>query len=184
MSLYRTFSPQPVFVEGSGESMTLDALKNEAARAFPGYERVIGVRSCPYDCPCERPKRGLQSQRQPIRSIREVLRSEGITRKIEGLREADFRLANRPLQPLGHLTAVRNLSINDITTYTNAIVPTIVPEIVPASSQNPPWNGAVHASWGLIRMQRFVSPTSMPANDWRAPLCAHVLASTSLVSRV
>ena len=28
--LYRTFSPQPVFVGGSGESMTLDALKSEA----------------------------------------------------------------------------------------------------------------------------------------------------------
>ena len=53
--------------------------------------RVVGVQSCPYDCPCERPKRGLQSQRQPIRSSREVLRSEGITRKIGGFREADFR---------------------------------------------------------------------------------------------
>ena len=42
--LYRTFSPQPVFVEGSGESMTLDALKSEAARAYPGYE-VTDVRA-------------------------------------------------------------------------------------------------------------------------------------------
>lgn len=42
--LYRTFSPQPVFVEGSGEPMTLDALKSEAARAYPGYE-VTDVRA-------------------------------------------------------------------------------------------------------------------------------------------
>lgn len=36
--LYRTFSPQPLIVEGSGESMTLDALKSAAVRAYPGYE--------------------------------------------------------------------------------------------------------------------------------------------------
>jgi len=36
--LYRTFSPQPVVVEGCGESMTLDALKSAAASAYPDYE--------------------------------------------------------------------------------------------------------------------------------------------------
>jgi uncharacterized iron-regulated membrane protein len=36
--LYRTFSPQPVVVEGSGESMTLDALKSAAATAYPDFE--------------------------------------------------------------------------------------------------------------------------------------------------
>ena len=36
--LYRTFSPQPVVVGGSGESMSLDALKSAAARAYPDYE--------------------------------------------------------------------------------------------------------------------------------------------------
>src|SRR5215469_6738246 len=45
-------------------------------------------------------------------------------------------LANRRLQPLGHLTALRKLSIYDIGIYTNAIVPIIVPETVPASSRN------------------------------------------------
>jgi hypothetical protein len=45
-------------------------------------------------------------------------------------------LANRRLRPLGHLTAARKLSINEVATYTRAIVPMIVPEIVPGSSQN------------------------------------------------
>ena len=35
-------------------------------------------------------------------------KSEGFTRKIEDVREADFRLANRRLQPLGHLTALES----------------------------------------------------------------------------
>ena len=36
----------------------------------------------------------------------------------------------------------------------------------------------------LIRTQRFFLQTTMPASDWRALLCAHVLASTSLATRV
>jgi uncharacterized iron-regulated membrane protein len=35
--LYRTFSPQPVLVEGSGKTMPVDGLKNAAARTFPDY---------------------------------------------------------------------------------------------------------------------------------------------------
>jgi hypothetical protein len=61
------------------------------------------------------------------------------------LRQADrvlIGLANRPLQPLGHLTASRNLSIDDIMIYGNAIVPTIVPKIVLGSPQNQARNGA------------------------------------------
>jgi len=61
--------------------------------------------NCPPDCPCDAPKQRFQSQRQPTRSIGEVENSEGFTRKTEVGREADFRLANRRLQPLGHLTA-------------------------------------------------------------------------------
>src|SRR5204862_787825 len=45
-------------------------------------------------------------------------------------------LANRRLQPLGHLTAARKLSINEIATYAPGDVPTIVPKIVPAVLQN------------------------------------------------
>jgi hypothetical protein len=36
--------------------------------------------------------------------IGEAKETEGFTRKIDDVREADFRLANRRLQPLGHLT--------------------------------------------------------------------------------
>jgi hypothetical protein len=60
---------------------------------------------CPHNCPCDAPKQRLESQQQPIRLIGEVKETEGFTRKIEDVREADFRLANRRLQPLGHLTA-------------------------------------------------------------------------------
>ena len=74
--------------------------------------------------------------------MREVVEMVGFARKIEDCREAGFRLANRPLQPLGHLTASRNLSIDDIMIYGNAIVPTIVPKIVPGSPQNQARNGA------------------------------------------
>jgi hypothetical protein len=43
-------------------------------------------------------------QRGPSRSIREVVEMVGFVRKIEDVREAEIRLANRRLQPLGHLT--------------------------------------------------------------------------------
>jgi hypothetical protein len=59
----------------------------------------------------------------------------GFARKFEGLREADVRLANHRLQPLGHLTAARNLSIRHASTYAEPVCPHFVPEIVPASSQ-------------------------------------------------
>ena len=42
-------------------------------------------------------------------------------------------LANHRLQPLGHLTAARNLSIRQPLSYGGTAVPRIVPEIVPAS---------------------------------------------------
>ena len=67
--------------------------------------------NCPHDCPCDAPKQRIQSQHQPTRSIGEVENSEGFTRKIEVGREARFRLANRRLQPLGHLTAFRKYGI-------------------------------------------------------------------------
>ena len=54
-----------------------------------------GAPDCPHDCPCELPKQRLQSQQQPSRSIVEVNESEGFARKIDDVREADFRLANR-----------------------------------------------------------------------------------------
>ena len=59
---------------------------------------------CPHDCPCAAPKQRLGSQQQPSRPIGEAKQTEGFAKKIEDVREADFRLANRRLQPLGHLT--------------------------------------------------------------------------------
>ena len=41
--------------------------------------------------------------------------------------EAAFRLANRRLQPLGHLTVMRMLSIRRPLSYENTTVPKIVP---------------------------------------------------------
>jgi len=55
----------------------------------------------------------------PIGTIAEVLETAGFARKIEGCREAGFRLANHRLQPLGHLTAARNLSIRHASSYGN-----------------------------------------------------------------
>ena len=41
----------------------------------------------------------------------------------------------------------------------------------------------IHALEALIRMQRFFSPTTMPATDWSAPLYLHEPASIYLVGR-
>ena len=71
-----------------------------------GPARALEWPLCPHNCPCEQAKPSLQSQHQPSRLIGEVENSKGFTRKIEVGREAGFRLANRRLQPLGHLTAV------------------------------------------------------------------------------
>ena len=55
--------------------------------------------------------------------MEEEIETEGFAKKIEDVREADFRLANHRLQPLGHLTAARKLSINEIATYAPADCP-------------------------------------------------------------
>jgi hypothetical protein len=62
-------------------------------------------RGCPGDRPSERQKRALQSQRQLSRPLGDVVKREGLTKKNKDGRKADRRLANRRLQPLGHLTA-------------------------------------------------------------------------------
>ena len=92
-------------------------------------------------------------------------------------------LANRRLQPLGHLTAARNLSIRQASSYENAALSQIVPEIVPASSRNRREPATLHASGALIRTQRFFWPTTMPTTDWRTLLYSHEPASTSLAIR-
>jgi hypothetical protein len=52
--------------------------------------------------------------------IEEVIETRGFARKNKNGREADRRLANQRLQPLGHLTAARKLNINEIATYAPA----------------------------------------------------------------
>jgi hypothetical protein len=64
-----------------------------------------GDENCPQDCPCDAPKQRLQSQRQPSRLFGELKGTEGFARKNDDGRNADRRLANHRLQPLGHLTA-------------------------------------------------------------------------------
>ena len=123
---------------------------------------LIALSNCPQNCPCDAPKQRVQSQRQPTRSIGEVENSEGFTRKIENVREASFRLANRRLQPLGHLTAARNVSIRHGLGYGNALDCQIVPKIVPADSENPPLNPGGSGSRTPTRRQRFLWSTTMP----------------------
>jgi hypothetical protein len=55
----------------------------------------VASRECPWNCPCEPPKQGFQSQQEPNRTIEEVVETVGFVRKIDDVREADFRLANR-----------------------------------------------------------------------------------------
>jgi hypothetical protein len=58
---------------------------------------------------------------------------------------APVGLANHRLQPLGHLTAARILSIRQASTYAHPDSPLVVPEIVPARSQNVLQKGAGRA---------------------------------------
>ena len=98
-----------------------------------GSARSHAAALCPHDCPCELPKQGLQSQQEPSRLIGEAKEREGFTRKNEDGREADFRLANHRLQPLGHLTATGFLSIYDVAGYASRGIREFVPEIVPVT---------------------------------------------------
>ena len=97
--------------------------------------RVPRLRVCSKLCSdrVDNPQVGTRRDRIGIRTFsartREVRRDS---------READrpkTGLANHRLQPLGHLTAARKLSINEIVTYATADCPSIVPKIVPASPE-------------------------------------------------
>ena len=77
------------------------------------------------------PNQPLQRQHQPSQLIGEVNETEGFTRKNKDGREAERRLANRRLRPLGHLTATGMLSIYDVSVYETGVVPIIVTESGP-----------------------------------------------------
>ena len=124
---------------------------------------------CPRNCPCDAPRQRLGNQRQPTRSIWEVVETVGFARKIDDGREAGFRLANHRLQPLGHLTAARNLSIRQGSTYAAAGCPRIVPEIVPASLKKPPQKQRGRAACCVTGMQRFFQPmhaSQVTEHEW------------------
>src|SRR5438874_388416 len=87
--------------------------------------------NCPQDCPCDAPRPRLQGQHQSSRVFGELKETEGFTRKIEDVREPDFRLANHRLQPLGDLTAARKPNITTSRVTRPPTVPSVVPEIVP-----------------------------------------------------
>jgi hypothetical protein len=106
---------------GAGDSGSTDVadieLTNELSD-FPPLDGTLPENSdrqlinCPHNCPCDAPRHRVQSQRKPTRSMEEVEDSEGFTSKIEVGQEAGFRLANRRLQPLGHLTVMIFLTIS------------------------------------------------------------------------
>jgi hypothetical protein len=83
-----------------------------------------------------------------------------------------FGLANRRLQPLGHLTARRMLSIYDISIYANDVVPMIVPEIVPAQRQESVPSMAASSRERQKGRQRFFSQPCIPANSAAASVCS------------
>jgi hypothetical protein len=102
------------------------------------------------------------------------------SRKADG---PETGLANRRLQPLGHLTAARNLSRRQASSYGNAAEVHIVPEIVPASFQDPPRKAGDRASKSADQKAPVLSPTTIAAAAWPAPLYSHEPASTYLVGR-
>jgi hypothetical protein len=74
------------------------SLHDEVAVRMAAVQRLAPFETnwcCPHDCPCDAPKQRLQSQHQPSPLIEEGKETEGFTRKIEDVRETDFRLANR-----------------------------------------------------------------------------------------
>ena len=60
--------------------------------------------NCPCDCPCKVARQAVSSQQRPIARSMEVMNAQEFGPKNDDGREAEVRLANRRLQPLGHLT--------------------------------------------------------------------------------
>ena len=94
----RFVSPPPHAKAPRSRSGCRDASPPRAVISEPlvdptaAFERNL---ECPQDCPCDAPKRRLQSQQQPSDSIEEVIETRGFARKNEDGRDADRRLANR-----------------------------------------------------------------------------------------
>ena len=74
----------------------------------------------------------------------------------------------------------RKLSIDDIATCANPIVPSIVPEIVPTSARLGLRNRVDRSLRHPIRRQRFFLKPSIPASYWDADTCVAELDSDSV----
>jgi hypothetical protein len=108
------------------------------------------------------PGRGPTPVRQHPTATKFVRKNRPEIRRFRPVLRALVTLANRRLQPLGHFTATRSLSIYDITTYANAIVPVIVPEIVPACSRNRARTTGDGTVRPVTRTQRFFRRQAIP----------------------
>ena len=86
-----------------------------------------------------------------MRSIGEAKEREEFTRKIDDVREADFRLANRRLQPLGHLTDAASIRL---TTSCGK-------ETVPREALRDTQRRQLHAKTPPDRTQRFFCDTAV-----------------------
>jgi hypothetical protein len=82
-------------------------------------------------------------------------------------------LANHRLQPLGHLTAARILSISACATYADAAFHKTVPEIVPITDRN-----EVHK-----RSSATSSPSHCEASGFQTAICGRQLVGTAIVQR-
>ena len=133
-----------------------------AVRCVAENSRSSLCRRCSKLCSDRVGKRQIGTRQDRI-SIRRFLAGNRESRRDS--RQSDpalVGLANRRLQPLGHLTAARNLSIRRGLSYGEPSFLMIVPEIVPASLRNRRENGVSHALAALIRTQRFFSTEPSP----------------------
>jgi hypothetical protein len=163
----------------SGEAATLGAAVGRARQV--GTPKSGRLRYLPLT---ERLTATLAEHRH-LRSKRVLCQEDG---KIKTGGEAGIRtldtafgpyngLANRRLQPLGHLTATRMLSINDIAGYAKPLARGTVPETVPARDRAA---ASIRANGDLTasrKRHRFFSEPSIPAPRWRSRICSPELAN-------
>jgi hypothetical protein len=140
-------------------------------RVFRGRDLL---ENCPRKCPCHWMKRGDQSQRQPNRSIDEVIETCGFARKNGDGRNADRRLANHRLQPLGHLTRGEKAKYKRDRglRLSNAALDCPLKLSLPAPRHRLR-TAAVGASRASIGTQRFFFPIAMQATACLASICPH-----------
>lgn len=120
------------------------------------------TRPVPTIVPATRRNRASRANMSQLCRSAKCLRLQDLFRKIEDGREAAFRLANHRLQPLGHLTAARNLSIRHALSYGEPFGPHDCPWNCPCQPSDRRENGVSHAPATLIGTQRFFSTEPSP----------------------